>query len=358
MCTTQTKLIKAALYVLGALAGLAFLITKNSAALAWATSDSYHYGDLYRFAQIKRFKPAQPLPTSSTENRDSLDQGHSLQPTDKLILFGDSFSFADWGESTFPIQLAHKTGLPIFSINNNRHPEFWRNPYRFLETYTNQPSSPRIVVYEIAERLIEQQFSIPVPSAATAESGRPAPSHLDAFRKLEDAILGDTESRHETLLKHSFITSPIVSLWNTTIFENFQQISVHTPLYSLEPPFLFFREEVNGYQAVHSERLVTTLAENITRLSETLRTRYNCTLVFVPVPNKITVYSQLATTKPYDDFLPRLCAVLKTRNVPTVELLPRFKQEKDFLYWPSDTHWNNLGIHMAVEETVRELPRL
>jgi len=358
MSNTRTKLIKAALYVLGTLAGLAFLITKNPTALAWATSDSYRYGDLYRFAQINRFKPAHPLPTGSVENRDSLDQGQTLQASDKLILLGDSFSFADWGESTFSIQLAHKTGLSLFSIDNNHHPEFWRNPYRLLETYANQPTPSRIVVYEIAERLIEQQFSIPVPSAATAGPALLMPTHLNAFRKIEDAILGDTESRHETLLKHSFITSPIVSLWNTTIFENFQQISVHTPLYSLEPPFLFFREEVNCYQTVHSEHLVTALADNITQLSETLRTRYNCTLVFVPVPNKITVYSQLATAKPYDDFLPRLCAVLKTRNVHTVELLQRFKQEKDFLYWPSDTHWNNLGIRMAVEETMRELPRL
>jgi hypothetical protein len=210
-------------------------------------------------------------------------------------------------------------------------------------------------VYEIAERLIEGQFSAPVRPPESTEAISITSPLWNGFRRIEDALLGDTETRHETLLKHSGLTAPVVQFWNSAVFEHFHQISPQTPLYSLDPPVLFFREEVNSFQTEHSQEEVIKLADNITLLSETLSAQYGCTLVFVPVPNKITVYSRMATDRPYDEFSPRLCSVLKQRGVRTVDLLPRFREQTGMLYWPSDSHWNNAGIRIAVEESLKEL---
>jgi hypothetical protein len=206
-----------------------------------------------------------------------------------------------------------------------------------------------VLVYEIAERTIESQFSISVGVPA-----KPA-GHFIALpktvRNFENDMLEDTEARHEVLLKHSFLTEPFVSIWDSIVFDCFRQLPAETPLYSLNPPFLFYSEEVASFQSGHGEELIGRLADNIALLDRTLRERYNCMLVFIPIPNKITVYSRLATRTRYDEFLPLLCRALRSRGVCTVELLPRFAEEKELLYWPTDTHWNNFGIRLAVEET-------
>src|ERR1017187_468614 len=119
MKVTQTGILKTGLYVVGGLAAVGFLLTKNSSTLAWATSGSYRYGDLYRFAPVWSFKPAKPLPVGPDNNTDSIDRGMALHDDDKMIWLGDSFSFCDFGESPFETQVARKVGLQSFSVYNN-----------------------------------------------------------------------------------------------------------------------------------------------------------------------------------------------------------------------------------------------
>jgi hypothetical protein len=162
-----------------------------------------------------------------------------------------------------------------------------------------------------------------------------------------------SEARHEQLLKHGVISSRAIEYWNSAVFDLFRQMPNEIGAYSTQPPFLFYREEVDCFHSVHDDQLVATLADNIALLDHRLRDHFGCTLVFVPIPNKITVYSRYAFDDRYDDFLPHLCFDLKNRGVHTVELVPLFKQQEDTVYWATDTHWNDLGIGMAVEQTVR-----
>ena len=351
----RDTILRSVIYILGGLATVGFFMTKDSAALNWATRADYHFGDLYRLAKIERFKPAAPLVRGQFANRDSIDQGGRKPDESDVIYLGDSFGFADWGQAPFQMQLQQKVRTPFFSVLNNNHREFWLNPYSLIPPGTNRDMSRHVFVYETVERLIPLQFSNPFPTNPFA------PAHgksfgLNLWTNIKGILFDNSEARSETLLYHSFVTSPLVGLWNTAVFELFGRVPVETPLYSLNPPSLFYQDEVESFDSVHDDPMVDTLADNISLFDRNLRERFGYTLYFIPIPDKITVYSRLATTKPYDDFLPRLCSALKKRGVHTVEILPAFQQQTNMLYWPTDTHWNNTGISIAVEQTLKNWP--
>jgi hypothetical protein len=349
------KILKSTVFILGALATVGFVITKNAAAFAWATSGDDRYGDLYRIAQIARFKPSAPLGESNSSYRDSIDEGKEHPGAKDYLFLGDSFSFCDWGEGTFEQQLEQRIGSPLFSIYNNHHQMYRDNPYLLVAQPTSHANAKRVLVYEIAERLIEAQFSASIPTNVVQQET--AGSSSSGLRsEIREVIVDNTESRTETLFKHGFLTSPMIVCGKTVVFDLFRKISGETPLYSLHPQFLFFQDEVTCFESYHDEQLVARLADNIATLDRNAWDRFGCILLFVPVPNKITLYSRLATARQYDGFLPRLCSALKSRGVRTVELLPAFERETDLLYWPTDTHWNDLGIRIAIQQTVKMWP--
>ena len=348
------KIIKSLIYVLGGLATIGFLVTKNAALLEWVTTRDYGYGDLYRFSKIKRFKPSSPLPAGKFADQDSIDQGKQRPDKGDEILLGDSFSFADYGETPFHMQLQKELQLPIFSVYANQHEAFWHNPYLMFDSRTSQPKFKKLLVYEIVERNIPWHFANPLTTNQFAqEAARASSFRLSPI--IKQYLFDNSEARHEALLKHNFITAPAITLFNSAAFELFRQMPAETPLYSVNPPFLFYRQDQECFQAVHDEELVAHLADNIALLDRNLKEYFGYTLVLVPIPDKLTLYSQYALDKRYDNFLPRLCFALKARGVCTVELLPEFRQQTEFLFWPTDNHWNNKAIRIAVEQTLKTL---
>jgi hypothetical protein len=356
----RDRIFRILLFVLGGLATVFFLVTKNTAWLERAVGPDYRFGDLYSLNKIAVFKPAQPLTFGKDKDIDSIDRGET-PAQNQLYFFGDSFGFADFGESTFWLQLSRKIGRPIFAIYNHSHNDLWENPYRFLDTLgsdPNQKSKPRVVIYEIAERLIDSQFAAPIPETKQSRRRSPPPAAWLGLTRFYRTLFTHTETRHELLFKHNFIISPLLAGWNTTLYRMFGRISPETPLYCLDPPFLFFRDAVMSFRTRHDKAAIDNLADNIARFERHLLERYNCSLRLVLVPNKISLYHKLATTEAYDDFLPRLQMALESRGVQTVEFFSRFRQETELLYWPIDTHWNCHGIRIGVEETLRVWPSL
>jgi hypothetical protein len=353
MMSRTDTIAKIVLYTMGVLATVAFVITKNATALNWATDHDYQYGDLYRFAQVARFKGHVTL--GPTRNRDSMDNGQERPNDTESLFFGDSFAFCDAGEGTFAAQLAQKTESPMFTVYRNNHASFVVNPYLLLNSLPPSQLRGRILVYEIVERLIDGQFSAAIPPRPI----QPPPNPLiDRFwLQFKGTMFDNAEGRSESLLKHCLVTSPIVACWNTAIFELFGRISPETPLYSLHPPFLFFSDEAQCFQTTHSSERIATFADNIALFDRDLRERFGLTLLFIPIPDKITLYSGLATPQPYDKFLPRLSGDLKSRGVHTVDMLPALQADTNLLYWPSDTHWNGSGIRVGVEQAAANWPR-
>lgn len=82
--------------------------------------------------------------------------------------------------------------------------------------------------------------------------------------------------------------------------------------------------------------------------------------VFLPVPNKLTVYYDLLPLENQPTFLSRLIRSLEANDVRVVDTFELFNREAEagFLYFKDDTHWNERAIRLAQSELLRELEGL
>ena len=298
-------------------------------------------------AKVADFRPAHPSATEFEMAADSFDAGQSPQHAE-VLFFGDSFGFVNAEQLPFWQRLSRGLGKPVFSIYDNRRLKIWENPYRFLDDIGPPARDDGLVILELVERNIPGYFGQPIRKTAWT----PNPSTWKSFR---ENFFQETADRTLFLVKNNLLTVPFVTAWNTALFRITHRISPETPLYSVAPPMLFYREEVAMFQTKHSDQEISAVADHIALFGQTVREQSRRGFLFIPVPNKITLYSQLATAQPYDDFLPRLCHALDARGVATVKLMPRFTTPNELLFWPSDTHWNGKGISIATDETIRSL---
>ena len=75
--------------------------------------------------------------------------------------------------------------------------------------------------------------------------------------------------------------------------------------------------------------------------------------LFMPIPNKENIYYQLLPSKKKPDFLPRLTAELRKRQVDVVDLQSNFEelyQQKQVALYPADdAHWNHVAVEVAAD---------
>ncbi|MBN1181860.1 MAG: hypothetical protein JXB49_06205 [Bacteroidales bacterium] len=81
--------------------------------------------------------------------------------------------------------------------------------------------------------------------------------------------------------------------------------------------------------------------------------------LFLPCPNKETVYYDKVPLSKQPDYLSTLDTELRGRDIATINTLRTmniFRQKSDnLLYHLDDTHWNSNGINIIAEEIVKEI---
>jgi len=357
----RTMLLRWALYGLGVLSLAAFCVTKSPRAMQRMTIGSSCYGDLYHFAKIRRFKPAQPLysdaelllpPAPDSVLTNSID----AIPC-RTFLFGDSFSSVRFEKTALREALGQHLGAPVYFVSKQQHGDYYRKPLLFFAEHPMDTNEQRTLILEMVERYISSAFALApekTPHAGTPYAATPAkePSWIEKAGSMPVAFVSRSERNHEFLLKNSSVTLPLVETWNSFVFAAFRKTPTEVPVYSLTPPMLFFHEETEpalntSFYARHDDELITRVSQNIAILASELSRQHRVRLVFVPVPNKFTVYSRLVTRDFYDEFIPRLVEALDRQGVTAVNLLPAFRGQREMLYQLADTHWNARGIRLA-----------
>jgi alginate O-acetyltransferase complex protein AlgJ len=106
-------------------------------------------------------------------------------------------------------------------------------------------------------------------------------------------------------------------------------------------------------------------AEEIERIAAVLEgykhalAQRDIAFVFMPIPNKENIYYQLLPSGKKPDFLPRLMAELRKRNVEVVDTQLSFEylyQEKNTPLYPADdAHWNNKAVEAAANILAQHL---
>jgi len=345
------------LYMLAGLFSLVVLIVPEVPIIANNLVDnlSRDYGSAFRATKISVFKiPREHLPPIPVDQIPK-------HPADKaeVIIVGDSF----FGE-IFGTYFEKLTGTPVFAYELRRgfDPLQMEGPVDVLKRIKfKNNSESKYLVYERVER---HTFLIFDKWINSKKSGR-----KDRKAKVLDNII-DSNGRYNKYLKSKMINTesleylvtenPVVDrmleIRNTLRFSLFREISKETPVYSVEPPMIFM-EAIAFSRMKKTDEMIERVADNIAASNERIYREYGLKMIFMPVPNKYTIYryrydeyNYNVSGESYDDFLPRLYKELDKRDVLYVDLYHDFMESKELLYHASDAHWNPVGALMAVSK--------
>ena len=315
------------------------------------TRHGAHYGDLYDLSKVAVFKSKIPdeFPWSDLETFEEVKNSD-------IIIFGDSF--AAFNDELLGYRLKSETGRSTsVTVYASLTSEGRKNPLVMLSELQYSPKEKSFFVWEKVERLIAREIleiaSVPVEDIVLEkETQKEDPSFLQNVDKNIEAVCLHTDKIEYTFLNFRG-TRWLVSCLSTLRFFLFHELPDLTPKYSLNPSMLFSYAEVDAYNMEFSHEDIAVMADVIVEIREILEREYNIEMIFLPIPDKYTIYGDYAGAGPYNNLIPRLEKELERRGVPCVNILPDYMEYRekhdinDLIYYPGDTHWNPTGVHIA-----------
>lgn len=307
------------------------------------------WGEMYYFNHIKYFREKN-LPHPMRKYRFS-DKHPTLVNAD-IIIFGDSF-FDFSRQKTFPERLSD-------TLQKRVYYERYFYPLVSFNQKNFSNDSLKLFIYEIVERDIPDRFQEPLLEQINVDNRnitrKKAGTVKDwIFRNQEEEI-------YNKMLKGNILTTDIYGWIATVKFDLFKFISPLTPKYYLGDttrPWLFYYKQLNdensSFYYHHSDEEIETYCNNIADLAHKLKVNYDLDFLFIPIPNKYTIYHTLINNDEYNELLPRIYASLEKKGVPVVKLYDDFLNAKEVLYYGTDTHWNKRGIDIALRKTLEKL---
>jgi len=129
-------------------------------------------------------------------------------------------------------------------------------------------------------------------------------------------------------------------------------------------PMLGYHSTLESMYWSRADRDIDKVVWAITYIRDYLKSM-GITLIVVPIPDKEQVYYSAIPRSlwqddlpPQESILPELVNRLQNAQVPTVSLLPVYREAATKgvpLYWRDDTHWRPEGIKLAAELITREV---
>ncbi len=314
------------------------------------TRDFTRYGDLYYFNCISDFKVE--FPPTVRKYRLS-DKNPPLNQAD-LLTFGDSFFDVSF-QKTFPERLSDTLNLKVYSYMTQDPTQ--ANPFCVLNSnkFMNEGSS-KYIIFETLERNVHVKFDTPYEVNCVSQEIETDPEH----KVIQFIFKNNSEKLLATLLKRGYFFNHLYEFFVSARFKLFGYISPMTSKYTVsDNPWLFYSLEYDdipgGFAYQYSDEEIGRYADNILSMANNMKETYNLDLVFMPVPNKYTIYHEMVDPNAYNNFLPRLYTELDKRHVQYINLYHEFKSSKDTLYFGTDTHWNKKGVDKALELTLEKI---
>mgnify|MGYP001801841601 FL=1 len=339
---TATKVLKSTFFVLGFICLIIFILARiNNGLKILIDPEIDNTGDLYKQSSITNFREILPdkavLPNNVKKSEFyTHKEGHPYVSDAEILTFGDSY-FYFTRFTSFPEYLSLKTNKKVFFAAE-------ANPFYTLKHENYSAGQSKYLIYETGERGIFERFKSKLNiDTATREEIR-----TNTFIIREP---GEVEKIYSRFFQLGYFTWQINEYINTFKFQYLDYINEATPVYSTDPPMLFYRTTVNSlpgsYQYDYSEAELNDIAENISYMNDMLDSLYNLKLVFMPVPNKISIYDTTTELKEYNMLLPKLYEKLDKKGIEFIDLYHPFKRNNELLYYRTDTHWNEQGMKKA-----------
>jgi hypothetical protein len=310
------------------------------------------YGEQYYSNYIKHFREILPFPKDKYRLSD---RNPDLEDAN-LIAFGDSF-FDFSRQKTVAERLHDSLGIAVHAVRA------WY-PLDYLHQLKYQKGDKKIIIYQVIERNLHDRFIEPHDLNWEGNDYMDV-SQLSLPSRIKHWIFDvKSEELYSILLSESYLTREFYSIIATAKFDMFNYMAPRTPVYSLDNrfnvPMLFYDITVNemptSFYFDHNDELIKTYCDNLEDLGQQLLDRYNLEMIFVPIPNKYTLYHDVVKPEDaYNDFLPRFYKEMNNRNIKYVNVYNKFKNADTLLYYGTDSHWNKKGVDITVEEILKKI---
>lgn len=308
------------------------------------------YGELYYINNFIKDFQEKNLPHYIRKYRHS--EKHPEINNADILVYGDSF-FDFSRMVTIPERIAdtlHQTVYYQRMFDDHR-------PVIYLQKDHYTGNEPKLLLYETAEIYLPQRFLEKHDTVLEADNRGILRKMMAEFR--DQVFLKDGEMKYSVLLQRSLLTNDIYTGIATFKFRNLHYITESTPVYSLkyDIPWLFYSDDVNPDVSTFYDRYtdadINAMCDNIADVAAVLKRQYNLEFVFVPIPNKYTLYHNLVNNDAYSGFLPKIYEGLHKRNIPVVELYDVYQDSDEILFYGTDTHWNKKGMEIALNEVLK-----
>lgn len=303
----------------------------------------YILGDQYRMCDLDRFR--EEIPSVPPGPNPPLQEA-------EIVTLGDSFFNSALGSRYFASELAGKLGSKVHNMHTTEFFEPESYPLSYLEKIGYKGGRKRVLILESVERSVLER------AEKYQTVGVSASNELDAFAF---RVLKNNDV--EYFFKQNVIVKPLGTRLKNFRFEYLNIVDKSIGAYSLNPDMLFYQRDLEFNSIKKNEALLDSTADSIAKLSTTLKSRYDIELVYLPIPNKYSVYHTLVSgAQAYDDFIPRLCRKLGERGVANLDAHTLYSRHNKpgmpLLYFASDTHYTAHGKALLVDacaELVRSL---
>ncbi|MBF0441209.1 MAG: hypothetical protein HQK54_04835 [Oligoflexales bacterium] len=123
------------------------------------------------------------------------------------------------------------------------------------------------------------------------------------------------------------------------------------PEYAMRKEMTFYGGD--GAEIPPDDKLIDRVTDALLTYKKSAKER-NQKFIFIPVPNKETIYYEQLPSKRESKFLEKLISGLQDRGVLVIDTLALFKKHKSFhpeelLYELDDTHWNAKGTRLTAD---------
>lgn len=309
------------------------------------------YGENYYNAGLIRYF-REDLPQASYKFRLS-DKNHPPQKAD-ILIFGDShMDFSR--QTTFPERLADSLGINVF-FNRMENPHRG-NALAFLNDAGYKAGKRKIVFYESSERYVIDRSINEYQDIGITSNYNPLVEGLRTVRqKIFNAA---SDNLYNTFLKKSYLTTDLYSAITTKKFEWFKYINGQVKDYVIDPKngsWAFHREQVDFFNRTDiSDSLITHCALNIKKMQDKFSENYNLDLIYMILPEKYAMYNLKNKGSDYHQFTPRMQREFDRLGIKYIDLYDDFANSQNILYYKTDTHWNKLGVDIAINNTLNLL---
>jgi len=354
------RTLKIIIYLAGLVSLFAFIATRSLPVMNLALKEKMipehfeftRYGELYYQNHVKHFREELPEPVGKYR----LSEKHPEPAEADVLMFGDSFLDIS-RQVTLPERLADSLGLKVF-FHRFLDPNY-SDPFCVLDAYDIKPGEPKVLVYQCVERNIPMKFDAPFTGLECGH-GYFSERKVHLMREI---FPPNEEEMYSQLLKRSILTADLFSVFATLKYDLFGYMSGNTPVYKEgEQPWLFLSKQLDNepgsFYYQHSHEQIERYCDNIAFLQRELLDKLNMQLIFVPVPNKYTLYHTVVNDDRYNDFLPQLSRGLQERGVVFTDLYREFSGTDEILYYGTDTHWNKKGVDRALVKLVETMNAL